>query len=162
MSKTEHSSFSSCMLAKTHSWSHLSESGKLSLLRWSNVCPLPTVSFDEMPQTWAHVRRWAAFASGYTESKHCSSVSREWDSALIYGSCPEALGYRQLDFWQFIEWLHDLATQWTDSQSASVTAEFIKCLLRGKKDHFVCLFVLCKAAHKLIMHFLIFTAMPFI
>ncbi|KAL1280533.1 hypothetical protein QQF64_015133 [Cirrhinus molitorella] len=90
--------------------------------------------FDEMPQTWAHVRRWAAFASGYTESKHCSSVSGEWDWALIYGSCPGALGYRQLDFWQFIEWLHDLATQWTDSQSASVTAEFIKRLLGGKKD----------------------------
>lgn len=109
-----------------------------------------------MPQTWAHVRRWAAFASGYTESKHCSSVSREWDWALIYGSCPGALGYRQLDFWQFIEWLHDLETQWTDSQSASVTAEFIKRLLGGKEDPVF----LGKTAHKLIMHVLVFSAMP--
>lgn len=109
-----------------------------------------------MPQTWAHVRRWAAFASGYKESKHCSSVSREWDWALIYGSCPGALGYRQLDFWQFIEWLHDLETQWTDSQSASVTAEFIKRLLGGKEDPVF----LGKTAHKLIMHVLVFSAMP--
>lgn len=50
-----------------------------------------------------------------TESKHSSLVSRESDRALIYSSCPEALGYHQLDFWQFIEWLHDLVTQWTDS-----------------------------------------------
>ncbi|CAM4590846.1 unnamed protein product [Leuciscus chuanchicus] len=42
-------------------------------------------------------------------------VSRESDWALIYSSCPGALGSRQLDIWQFIEWLHDLATQRTHS-----------------------------------------------
>ncbi len=67
----------------------------------------------------------------------------------------KALWYRQLDLWQFIEWLHVLATQWTDSQSASITAEFIKRLPRGKDT-----VLLGKTAHKLIMHVPLFSAMP--